>query len=295
MKKQFILALIFCTSSSNVYATQDHHVGFGFNYHLDQQSNPGFQAAYQWQFSNTFEIDTRLISSNDIEISNNDADIFGDFHRLTIGGNFIKRYNTELDIKAGTGLGFVFSSANNQLISDSAMAPYVMLGIDYQLTQDMVISFGQFSHFNRDQLGTNHSFFINLSISFGSSSPMFSTNSAKSAPPKRPIEQAVTPQPKFDSSLSVKQVENANKETQTVLADKLWYVQLGAFQSLANAQTTLARIQQQAPKLELITKQSKQYYRVLTAGFNSKQRAEDHANMIKYQYSLSGYVTQLTK
>ncbi|GLX78504.1 hypothetical protein tinsulaeT_18440 [Thalassotalea insulae] len=301
MKKQLIPAIVMICATQAALASDIHKFGLGVNYHLDQQSTPGYQAAYQWQFSEAFEFDARLLSSNDIEVEQNEVNIFGDYAQFSIGASFLKRYNDELSIKAGTGLGWTFSSSNKQLIRDSAIAPYLMLAVNYQLTERVSLELGQFSHFNSEAIDTNHSIYFNISIQLGRNNVLFSrfNSNNQTAMEQSPAVNNTPAAVNKTANTRVSAKANSTKiqripQTSTLMPN-YWYVQLGAYHQLSNAELAYSEIQHRAPALKLSIIKNNSYYRIISHSFNSKQRAEDYATMIKSQYQLSGYISQFKK
>lgn len=300
MKKSTLVTLLLLTAPTLSSAKESHNLGFGLNYHLDQENGPGYQFSYQWQFSESFELDSRYISNNDVKIINDDVDMLGNYSQFSIGANFIKKYNRELAIKAGTGLAFVTSSSNKQLVDTQAMAPYLMLAINYQVSKNIALELGQLSHFNKEDIGINHSLYFTVSMEFGDSyrsfQSVFSNDSSNDVTQENDIsQQASEAEPMMSNPMPVanKIVNEAN--IKYVATSKLWYVQFGAYTNLVNAQQSLARLTQSVPDQQMSLVKSQQYYRILSQPFESKQRAEDCASMVNLQHAISGYVTQLEK
>ncbi len=298
MNKLLIPALMITCGISDALANNNHKFSLGVNYHLEQAQAPGFQVAYQWQFSESFEVDTRLMSSNDIEVNQHSRNIFGEYQQFSIGANFIKSYNQELAIKAGTGLAISFSSSNDQLISNSNLAPYLLLALNYQLSNRISLEFGQLTQFNDGALDTNHSIYLNVGVQFGAAktaTPIFqgnNSNAVKTRQTKVPQQSEIrTTEVKPKSQLA----DNKPAARQQFQGTNFWYVQFGAFVQLINAERLLAQLQQLAPELTLSIINDNNYYRIVSDSFVTKQRAEDYTSMIKFRYALSGYVTQFKK
>ncbi|MDG1752110.1 MAG: SPOR domain-containing protein [Thalassotalea sp.] len=286
------LTILLCASvllPFAVSAQDTHKVGAGFNYHLDQENGPGYHIFYQWQFGESFEFETRYFDNNDIVLQSNEADVFANYDQFSIGANFIKRYNSDLSIKAGTGLGFITASSNEAVTEKQTMAPYIMLAATYKLTKDLSIEFGQFTHFNSELIDTNHSLFLSLSYQFGQSynyspeakspTPALRTTTNESPSQVRPT---VSPQVVKNTTqkMSVSKSYSANKP--------LWYVQFGAYSNAKNGQESLMRLQQAYPNIVFNLVNYNNYYRIISHNFDSKQRAEDYVNMLMSNFSLSG-------
>ena len=279
----------------SVFAQDTHKVGAGFNYHLDQENGPGYHLFYQWQFGESFEFETRYFDNNDILLQSNDNDVFANYDQFSIGANFIKRYNSDLSIKAGTGLGFITASSNETVVEKQTMAPYIMLAATYKLTKDLSIEFGQFTHFNRELIDTNHSVFLSLSYQFGqrynySPEPQPAKPALRTTTTENPSQVRPTVAPTV-----VKKIEEKKAVSKPLIANKpLWYVQFGAYKDAINGQKSLMRLQQAYPNLGFNFVEHNNYYRILSHHFASKQRADDYVNMMMSNYNLGGYITQLT-
>lgn len=280
----------------SVFAQDTHKVGAGFNYHLDQENGPGYHLFYQWQFGESFEFETRYFDNNDILLQSNDNDVFANYDQFSIGANFIKRYNSDLSIKAGTGLGFITASSNEDVIEKQTMAPYIMLAATYKLTKDLSIEFGQFTHFNRELIDTNHSLFLSLSFQFGS---RFSEYTPQSQPKAPALRETTTETPRqvrpTVAPTVVKSIKEVPAVTKPLIANKpFWYVQFGAYKDVTNGEKSLMRLQQAYPNISFRLVNYNNYYRIISHHFDSKQRADDYVNIIRNNYNLSGYITQLT-
>jgi len=284
MKKLFIYSTFILLSSINVSANELHKFSAGLNYHMDQDSSPGYHLSYQWKFSESVEFESRYLISNDIKIIENSGNIIGDFSQLSIGANFIKQYNNELLIKAGTGLGFISTSSNETLVKKQAMSPYLLLAANYQLTDQIAVELGQYSHFNNQSLDTNHSIYLNIVFNFGQSSNSYTPQETSSKSVK-PITSTITTVQEEDNAA-------ASPSIQKVETSPSWIVQLGAFNNLTNAQKSLIAFDVNKDDLVLSIVEYNGYYRIISQKFSSKQRADDCATMIKSTLSLTGYVTQ---
>jgi hypothetical protein len=292
------LTILLCASvllPFAVSAQDTHKVGAGFNYHLDQENGPGYHIFYQWQFGESFEFETRYFDNNDIVLQSNEADVFANYDQFSIGANFIKRYNSDLSIKAGTGLGFITASSNEAVIEKQTMAPYIMLAATYKLTKDLSIEFGQFTHFNSELVDTNHSLFLSLSYQFGQSynySP--ETQSSTPALRKTTTENPSQVRPTVSTNIIKSTIENKPVTKTNRVNKPFWYVQYGAYSNATNGKKSLLKLQQAYPNIVFNLVSHNNYYRIISHSFESKQRADDYVNMLMSNFSLSGYITQLT-
>lgn len=296
MNKLTNLFLVVVLLPFSIFAQDMHKVGAGLNYHLDQENGPGYHIFYQWQFGESFEFETRYFDNNDILLQSNESDVFANYDQFSIGANFIKRYNSDLSIKAGTGLGFITASSNETVVEKQTMAPYIMLAATYKLTKDLSIEFGQFTHFNRELIDTNHSLFLSLSYQFGQSYTNYSSESQPTKPALRTttLEKPGQVRPTVAPSV-VKNIEEKQTVSKPLMSNKpLWYVQFGAYKDATIGQKFLIKLQKTYPNIAFNFVNHNNYFRILSHYFDSKQRADDYVNMMKSNYNLNGYITQLT-
>jgi hypothetical protein len=284
-----------------VIASNTHKFGLGVNYHLDQDSSPGYQFLYQLQLGDSFEFEARYFDHNDIKLETNTDDIFANYDQFTMGANFIKQYNKQLSIKAGTGLAFVTSSSNEFVIEEQSMTPYLMLAGAYQVSDNLTIEFGQFSHFNDELLSTNHSLYLSMSYSFNNdysqiNIPTQEKNNAKAQQQSQPAQMPTTNAPPINKKVFSNQTITKNNSLSTINELKaLWYVQFGAFINESNGQESLIQLKRMYPNISFSFTYHSNYYRIISNNFMTKQRANDYVDLVKLNYGLLGYVTQLTK
>lgn len=299
MKLISILLPVFLIFPLAIFAQDIHKIGVGINYHLDQESSPGFQLSYQWQLGESFEFETRYIDNNEINLQTSDLDLFATFEQFSLGANFIKQYNNELSIKAGTGLGFVTKSSNESVVEKHSMAPYLMFATAYQLDNNFTVELGQFSHFNSQALGTHHSFYLSFNYVFGKQDNN-SGNMATAKPNTLQTKQTkISHKTKEQLLVQPQLTSNNTKPTIAKLSSPpkklplLWYVQFGAFNEAKNGQSAFNQLTRLHNQLTFQLIEHQGFHRILSNSFNSKQRAEDYIDMVKSNFSLQGYVTQL--
>lgn len=295
------LALLFLIFSPTALCNDVHKIGVGINYHLDQKSTPGYQLNYQWQFAESFEFDTRYVDSNDIEVNQDGMDVFGDYSQFSLGANFIKNYNNSLSLKAGTGFTIITASSNESLIKKQAMTPYLSLAANYKINEHLALEIGQSSQFNSEALGTNHSIYILISALFGeTSSNTYPTTIATKEPiqANELVEETVQPN-KIEETLiqettvdtpSDKELKEPTSHSAPTKQLNIWYVQFGAYGNEVNARTFVSKVKQDLPTLKLTLLFHDDFYRAVSNPFDSKQRAEDFAAMIRSNHGLSSYV-----
>lgn len=298
MHFKFPLLLSCCLLSSVVLADDIHKVGASLDYHLDQDSATGYGAFYQWQFGESIEFEANYIQSNDITVEKDQGTTVGDYSHLLLGANFIKNFNEQLSIKAGTGIGYVLTSSNQALIEKQSFAPYLKLSANYQINDQFAVEVGQFTHFQGNDLATNFALFVGVTFQFGAQAPTIIERNNQKISSAQPKVKAVSTPTHTETANKVTAVVNANKveskpaRTKSTIG-KAWFVQLGAFKAQQNAQVVLAKYRMLAnlPKLTII--HSNGYFRVVSMPFTSKQRADDHIDSIAAAYRITGYVTQL--
>jgi len=286
------ISLISLAIANQSFASDLHKIGASIDYHLDQESAAGYGAFYQWKFGESIEFEVNYIQSNDIEITTNDNVIAGDFSHLLLGANFIKQYNEELSFKAGTGLGYVTTSSNEFLIEKQTIAPYIKLSANYQINDQFSVEIGQLSHFHKNELSTNHSVFIGFAFQFGSDTQYQPQLNEASQQIKQAAQPVINQQPQ---TMVERDVATTKQEiTEPVMkTPATWFVQLGAYLNMVNAEQALMKFSSKLPSVQLIIVQSKGYYRIVCKPLISKQRADDLMDNLNTKYQLSGYVTQL--
>ena len=302
-----IFSLIGCCSflfSFSIFAANIHKVGTGINYHLDQDKSPGAQFSYQWQFHDSVEFASHYFSNDSVKLITDDEQIVSSFDHFTIGGNFLKRYNKELSIKAGVGLSMVTASSNELVVKKNALAPYVLIGAAYQLTDNLTIEAGQVTHFNNQILDTNHNIFFSINYQFDFYSPKPSRTQVDllAIKKKHPNEAAVTVKEK-----PIVKIQNAAKPIQAKVAEIIekplklptkqsnaWYIQFGVFINESNAISLKNTLQTVYPNLTIELIKKKQMFHVISQSFATKQRAQDFINNMTLADDLNGYVTQFT-
>jgi len=286
------ISLISLAIANQSFASDLHKIGASIDYHLDQESAAGYGAFYQWKFGESIEFEVNYIQSNDIEITTNDNVIAGDFSHLLLGANFIKQYNEELSFKAGTGLGYVTTSSNEFLIEKQTIAPYIKLSANYQINDQFSVEIGQLSHFHKNELSTNHSVFIGFAFQFGSDTQYQPQLNEASQQIKQAAQPVINQQPQ---TMVERDVATTKQEiTEPVMkTPATWFVQLGAYLNMVNAEQALMNFSSKLPSVQLIIVQSKGYYRIVCKPLISKQRADDLMDNLNTKYQLSGYVTQL--
>ncbi len=314
------ISYLFCSSA---LANDAHRLGTAIQYHLDQDSAPGFSASYQWQFHESILFDTTYIDSNDITVYDNTDSQSGNYSQLLLGVNFLKQYNDNLYITAGSGIGYVLSSSNQALISEQKISPYVKLAANYAISNNFSVELGQLTHFNSDQLATNHAIFFSVNFRFGdkfsyaqakvnnntsvnnnakdgnananNSANIFTSSNTNSEQTTTTIASAdITPPVQSPLSQSTD-----NAQAAIVLADKQpakahWYVQFGAYSTADNAKSALQLLSAKAPMAKLAILENKGLFCVVSAAQTSKLQASQHLDLLKASYKIKGFVSQIS-
>lgn len=295
----FPLLLVCTTFSFSLHAQESHKLGAGVNFHYDQDSAPGYHLLYQWQFNDSFEFETQYISSNELKLTTNEEDFYINFDHITIGANLMKQYDQKLTIKSGVGLSILTSSSNELIAENNSFSPYLSLSASYEVMNNTIINVGQLSQFHGDKLGTNHSLFLSFSYRFGLSTyqPKGPKQTKIAPQPKKTMPQAPTPpstqKPFVNHDENI--VEHQEKPTlKPQTSTRNWVVQLGAFSEHKNALALLNRLSKKHHQVTLNIVEYADYFRVVSTSFETKQRAQDHVNMLQLQFALQGYVTRLS-
>lgn len=328
--------------SNDSHADDSHHFGAAIQYHVDQSSSPGFSAFYRWQFQESLSLEANYIDSNNITIDKNQYRVSGNYSHFLLGANFLKQYNNKLLMIAGGGFGYVLTSSNSILIKEQQISPYLKLAANYTIDDKLSVEFGQFTHFQENELSTNHAVYISVNYRFSNKFSYTNNNQNPNVvkqvnPPPKSVNQATLiamnnknttsttskkTQPKIelnDKDLLDRKVESdtaANSVTKQSPTDiktpkqkqgnqsapftlpnqaatQRWYVQLGAYSTLKNAQKALNEITIQATKPSLILVKNTGFFRVVSQAFSSQQLAITHRKAIEASYGIKAFVTQM--
>ncbi|WP_286234182.1 SPOR domain-containing protein [Thalassotalea sediminis] len=260
---------------------QEQSVGIGINYHHQQNSSSGFHVSYHWRFSDDFSFEGRYVNHRNLAIETNANTHLLKLSRATVGMNFIKDVNQSLVLKAGTGINSVLSSTNTAVAKKSGITPYLRLAVQYNVTNNVALEFGQTSYFDSGIIDTNHSIYGQISWSFS------------------PRDQARVTSISSKNTAKISRKINANREKSSpVLYEtsvKQWHVQLGAFANEDNAQQAINAFKAQLKTDTLTVVFSHGLYRVISQHFNKKADADDLRTMLELHYSIAGFVRQSQK
>ncbi len=278
----FLLVLIF-----PVLSQANNHILIPLvSFHLDQKTLPGYGLGYQYRYNDSFEFDIGMIQSNDLEVVQAQQTTFGHYTSIFVGTNFMKTYNDDLTIKAGTGLTYFLSSNNQQLVTNNQVSPYIKISAEYKLNLHLHLEVGQLSTFSKGDIGNNHSIFIGLAWSFGTTNISSLEQKQLGAVNTRVVDKVIenniiTPD---RTSLSL------NKAT------KLWIVQLAAFKNIDRANNMLFSLQKVFDKkgadIRLTIVKTKNLHKLVTStGFDNKEDAKVIAKNIDELFGIKSFVT----
>jgi hypothetical protein len=274
----FVLLPFLSNASSHVFMPL-------VSFHLDQKSLPGYGMVYQYKYNESFELDIAVMQSNDLQTK---SKISGSFTSASIGTSFIRPYNDVLTIKAGIGLSHSLSSSNQRLITDNQTSPYIKLSAKYRVTPHLDIELGQSTVFSSGNLGNNHSLFLGVAWTFGTTN-----NSSLS----RRIIDVVN-----KDSISNKTEDNNDVPDNTfppLDAESItWTVQLAAYKNLDNANKKRLAIQQTFDNknfnIQLIVVEFEELHRLVSSNtFVEKSNAKKVARSIFDLFSIESFVTSL--
>ena len=331
------LTILYLLSSDSL-ANDSHHAGAAIQYHVDQTSMPGFSAFYQWQFQESLLLEANYIDSNNITVDKNQHSVSGNYSQFLLGANFLKQYNNNLLMVAGGGFSYVLTSSNSLLIKEQQIAPYLKLAANYTIDDKFSVELGQFTHFQGNELSTNHAVYLSVNYRFSNKFSYINKNhnekvvsSAKQNPQSvnQPSVTAMNMKKTTFSSIkkSLSAIElNSELESDNGVnsATKLnsvdiespvhkqnnnaapftsphqsivqgWYVQLGAYSTLSNAQKALNKITKEITKIRLLLVKNTGFFRVVSQAFSTNQLATAHLKFIKTSYNIEAFVTQMNK
>lgn len=295
-----IATSIFAIVSINVYADSAHDIGVGVVYHLDQESSSGYQVNYHWLFSPAFEFKASYYDVGSLSLKHEQADQYIDLTRANIGMTFLKPFSEKASIYAGSGVSFITNSSHQQLV-DKGAAPYLDLGVRYQLTENLRLDFGQASYFDGDNLGTNHSVFLNIKWRFYSDRTV-SRPATESKQLHRPAKVAVVAEaktPLLNKQAPVDKGTNPEITKVTPIVEPLpivtkVYIQFGVFTKIENATAMKAALTKQLKNNEVYIKESGNRYKVMSRGFEKEEDARQHLAMLKSIHEIDAFIVNQT-
>ncbi|WP_286270749.1 SPOR domain-containing protein [Thalassotalea hakodatensis] len=269
MRTYLLLSLLLSLSCF----AQEHSLSFGVDYHHQQSSSNGVHLSYQWQFSENFAIESRFVDHRTIMIQTNAQQQAIKLKRAMVGVNFIRQINNQLTIKAGTGFGYLIHSDKPSLINKDSVSSYLNLATQFRFTNQLAVEFGQTSYFDHSTLNANHNLYAQVTWLFSDS---------KSATIKSPSTKRTLKQP-LETPLKRIAINTSSQ----------WQVQLGAFAQKSYAEVLLAKIKTKIGQKHWSIIYQKKLHRVVSQHFLEKANAEQLLNMLKSQYSLSGFLRQV--
>ncbi|MDO6427633.1 SPOR domain-containing protein [Thalassotalea sp. 1_MG-2023] len=270
MRPYLLLSLLLSLSCF----AQEHSLSFGVDYHHQQSSSNGVHLSYQWQFSESFALESRFVDHRTIMIQTNAHQHFIKLKRAMVGVNFIREINNQLNIKAGTGLGYLVHSDKPSLVNKGSVSSYLNVATQFRFTNQLAVEFGQTSYFDNSTLNANHNLYAQVTWLFSHSKSAIIKPSSTKRAIKQPLEAPPNPLP--------------------INASSQWQIQLGAFSQKSYAEVLLAKIKTTVGQNNHwnIIYQNK-LHRVVSQQFLEKANAEQFLNMLKSQYSLSGFLRQV--
>lgn len=290
----YFLLSIFLSLFSFFSWANSHMITPFANYNLEQDGSPGLGLSYRYQVIESIDIETIYLSSGDLKYQTNDAQLYGDFDTLFVGVNAKKYFTNDLSYKFGGGLAYTLDSSNTLLVEDGKASPYLKFAFDYIISERSSIEFGQISQSVKGELDTSHSLFLGFTWTFGSTKSSI-VNKTQSLDIK--ISKPINTQPATRNEVVTSRPPISPTETKPVAVSQtpqatapLWYIQFAAYKSKSLAQASLQKYQAQLNGIELIIREYKGFYRIVSSGFTTKAEASSKAQSFA---KLSTYVLTL--
>lgn len=237
-------------------------------YQQSQASGLGYGILANYQLNNGFDIAFGAITSGNLE-SNSDSTITDSYQGALLGLGINKQYNQDISLHFSGGINYLLATEHDLLFKQDDVSPYLKLGVNYSLSEQISLELGQLSQFSLGQLDNHHSTYLAFNWKFGSSSK-----------PKLSIDNVKQPQIKI-----IRKKTNNNSELKQPTP---WHVQLGAFSRKENAQRHIANLIEAKhikPFEAFSVIYHKDYYRVVSKGFNDRIKAIEERKRLSLKVS----------
>ncbi|GAA5131058.1 SPOR domain-containing protein [Thalassotalea piscium] len=280
-KYLFTSLLISLLLICKAYGQNLHSVGAYSTLNTQQKGTPGIALKYQWQYNPSFALEGLLINTNTINTNTHSNTTSGKQSLLSIGAVFIKEYSPKLSIKFSSGASYVLKSSNDLFSEKSSVSPYLTLALEYKINQNLHLEAGQTSYFQKQVIGSNHSFFLGLNYLFGTTASSIKAHTRIS---KRSIDNIPTSSASVVSSAINNQSFKQDKHS--------WVIQLGAFTIESNAENVLQNLQVNPYFTHYKVVLASGLYRIYSPSFNSYIEAQHISTDLKHNHNISNLIKQ---
>lgn len=264
----------------------------GFN--TEQDSGIGYGFLYNYELIEGIDIEAIYLKSSTLKAASEIGDLEGEFDSLLLGVNASRKYNDDLTFKLGGGLGYVFNSNNESLVTDKKMSPYLKFTFNYRTSKTTSIEFGQISQKVEGELSASHTFFAGFNWTFGRKSAINNQNLHPSPTTKKVV---ITPPASAVHDEALKPEPTAELVPETISALTIvptpWYIQLGAFKVNNNAKAVLAKYQKVLPQLKLTIIDTPPLHRIISYGFVDKTSALALQQEIQTSTTVKSYLVYI--
>ena len=285
---RYLYSLLSLFLLSSAYASTHNVIPF-VNYNFEQATGAGYGLGYNYTLLEGLEVEGIYIHSNLISYQSEKNKLTGKFNNAFLGFNAFRSYNDDLRFKFGAGVGYTHNSSNETLVTDKKLNPYIKFTFNYRIAKNAAFEFGQITQKVTGDLSLSHSAFMGLSWKFGSNS---STSISHTL-------ETVSSDQQQQRSLALKPSENSITEpaqtdiTSPKLTSTPWYLQLGAFKNVKNAELALSQYQKDLPELKLHIHLFSSLYRILSEGLITKNSAIERKKDIDVISGVSSYVVYI--
>ncbi len=281
-------------------SAKEHQVTVLSNYNYQSGESVGFSAGYQYFFQQNFAVQFGIDQSGELTKRTNSEELVGELDSLYFGASVKKPFNNSISSFASAGLMYVNESSNENLISSASTMPYLGLGFDLAITDNLAFTFKHQSQFSDQAYQDMHHLSFGLSYSFGTKHNdkiVRSKSIDKPNEPAKTIPVAVVETPVVTPPLGSKSVSSNSLPLRTANNDfKRWAVQVGAFKNENNASAFLVAfnnrtVQQYSDSADINFFDD--MYRIIVRRFESKELAKSWQASVLATQQIESYVLQV--
>ena len=290
-------ALISLTASAN-----EHQVTALSNYNYQSEGSVGFSAGYQYFFQPNFAVQVGVDHSGELTKLTNAEELYGEFDSIYLGASVKKPFNNMISSFASAGVIYVTDSTNQHLIADDSTLPYLGLGFDLAITDNLSFTFKHQSQFSNQAYQDMHHLSLGFSFSFGKknkykvvkTSAIENTKAPSNAEPSAVTEVPMVTKKNSNNKI----ISAASTSASTVSKDlKPWAIQVGAFRNESNARAFLVAFnnkteQHYIDSADIIFYQD--VFRIIIRRFESKEIAKSWQTSVLTPKQIESYVLQIT-
>ncbi|GLX80570.1 SPOR domain-containing protein [Thalassotalea eurytherma] len=300
MKNFRVLVLSALITLSASAKAEEHQVTVLSNYNYQSGESVGFSAGYQYFFQPNFAVQFGIDQSGELTKRTNSEELVGELDSLYFGASVKKPFNNSISSFASAGLMYVNESSNENLITSASTMPYLGLGFDLAITDNLAFTFKHQSQFSDQAYQDMHHLSFGLSYSFGTkhndkivrSKSIDRPNERSKTNPVVAVETPVVTPPSDSKSVS------ANSLPPITASDdfKRWAIQVGAFKNENNAHAFLLAFNKRTAQQYKDSADISFFddmYRIIVRRFESKELAKSWQASVLVTQQIESYVLQV--